>query len=175
MTDMSLQPSSTSPGRTYKYYTGTPVFEFGHGLHYTTFEVSWSQKPQSIYEIQNLVKNGATSTFATFSVTVKNTGQMTSDYVALLFVSGQYGPVPYYNKQLISYTRVKAVKPGGKANTSLVVALQSIARVDNNGNLWLYPGSYNLTVDTPGLLTAQFELRGQAVQLTHFPQNNSTD
>ena len=29
------------PGRTYKFYTGTPVFEFGHGLSYTTFSFVW--------------------------------------------------------------------------------------------------------------------------------------
>jgi beta-glucosidase len=28
---------STGVGRTYRYYTGKPLFEFGHGLSYTTF------------------------------------------------------------------------------------------------------------------------------------------
>ena len=37
MFDMSMRPSSTNPGRTYKFYTGKPVFEFGFGLSYTTF------------------------------------------------------------------------------------------------------------------------------------------
>lgn len=36
MFDMSLRPSSSNPGRTYKFYDKA-VFEFGHGLHYTTF------------------------------------------------------------------------------------------------------------------------------------------
>ena len=40
MTDMALRPSSSSPGRTYKWYTGTPVFEFGFGLSYTNFSYS---------------------------------------------------------------------------------------------------------------------------------------
>ena len=30
-----------SPGRTYKFYTGKPVFEFGTGLSYTTFSMQW--------------------------------------------------------------------------------------------------------------------------------------
>ena len=35
------------PGRTYKFYTGTPVFEFGHGLSYTTFSFVWWAPPSS--------------------------------------------------------------------------------------------------------------------------------
>jgi len=30
-----------SPGRTYKFYTGTPVYQFGDGLSYTTFTYTW--------------------------------------------------------------------------------------------------------------------------------------
>ena len=37
MTDQSMRSSSTNPGRTYKFYTGKPVFAFGTGLSYTTF------------------------------------------------------------------------------------------------------------------------------------------
>ncbi len=37
MLDMRMRPSNVSPGRTYKFYTGQPVYEFGYGLSYTTF------------------------------------------------------------------------------------------------------------------------------------------
>ncbi len=37
MFDMSMRPSTTNPDRTYKFYTGQPVYEFGYGLSYTTF------------------------------------------------------------------------------------------------------------------------------------------
>ena len=42
MFDMSMR---TSPGRSYKFYTGTPVFQFGDGLSYTTFTYKWSASP----------------------------------------------------------------------------------------------------------------------------------
>ena len=37
-TSMSMR---VPPGRSYKFYTGTPVFQFGRGLSYTTFDVKW--------------------------------------------------------------------------------------------------------------------------------------
>eukprot|EP00656_Telonema_subtile_P019845 TRINITY_DN2104_c0_g1_i1.p1 TRINITY_DN2104_c0_g1~~TRINITY_DN2104_c0_g1_i1.p1 ORF type:complete len:437 (+),score=111.58 TRINITY_DN2104_c0_g1_i1:267-1577(+) len=39
ITDMGMRPNKTSgnPGRTYRFYTGTPVFKFGEGLSYSTF------------------------------------------------------------------------------------------------------------------------------------------
>ena len=42
MTDMKLRQSATNPGRTCEWYTGSPVFEFGFGLHYTTFSFAWT-------------------------------------------------------------------------------------------------------------------------------------
>jgi beta-D-xylosidase 4 len=40
MTNMNFRPNFTTgyPGRTFRFFTGTPVFEFGHGLSYTTWE-----------------------------------------------------------------------------------------------------------------------------------------
>jgi len=176
MTDMSLRPSSSSPGRTYQWYTGTPVFEFGHGLHYTTFNVTWAQRPKATFNIQNIIQGGASAehldlaTFASFSINVQNSGRIASDYVALLFASGSYGPEPRPNKQLVSYVRIKGVAPGRRVSATLKVSLGAIARSDEQGNLWVYPGSYQITVDTPGLLTAKFELQGEAAQITQWPQ-----
>ncbi|KAH9482881.1 putative exo-1,4-beta-xylosidase bxlB [Psilocybe cubensis] len=180
MTDMNIRPSTSNPGRTYKWYTGTPVFQFGHGLHFTSFDLSWQHQPKAKYQIPRGLGNAPGSTtdlkeFDTFTVNVKNTGKTTSDYVALLFLSGTGGPAPLPNKQLVSYTRLSQIKAGGQSTASLKVTLGSVARADAKGNLWLYPGSYQLTVDTgvERSLVHEFELVGDAVQISSFPQNSS--
>ena len=56
--DMQMRPSTTNPGRTYKFYTGKPVYEFGSGLSYTTFAYSWNnQSTNSIISIDELRSN----------------------------------------------------------------------------------------------------------------------
>ncbi|CAF4525837.1 unnamed protein product, partial [Rotaria socialis] len=42
MFDMQMRSSSNNPGRTYKFYTGKAVYEFGYGLSYTTFNYTWN-------------------------------------------------------------------------------------------------------------------------------------
>ncbi|KAG6919305.1 hypothetical protein DXG01_007438 [Tephrocybe rancida] len=178
MTDMKLRPSGSNPGRTYKWYQ-TPVFEFGHGLHFTSFSVSWRRTPARQYNIQSLISRASSglldlASFDTFDIVVRNTGKVSSDYVALLFVNGTAGPAPHPNKQLVSYTRLHQIAGGAASASSLSVTLGSIARADTAGNLWLYSGFYQLNIDTgPALLTHRFELVGKSTQITSWPKNPS--
>ena len=180
MTDMTLRPSSTNPGRTYKWYQGTPVFDFGHGLHFTKFSFNWQGNPTRRYQISELVaaahgqQHLDLAPFDTFSVSVRNAGKAASDYVALLFVNGTGGPAPHPNKQLVSYTRLHGIRTGQTQTAKLAVTLGSIARADEYGNLWLYSGSYKLSVDTPAVLSHSFELVGRAAQITHWPANHTS-
>ncbi|KAJ7496078.1 glycoside hydrolase family 3 protein [Mycena galericulata] len=177
MTDMNLRPNTTSgnPGRTYKWYTGTPIIDYGFGLHYTTFTLQWQSTPASVYDINTLIERARSAAhldlgaFDTFGVTVHNAGHVASDFVALLFVNGTAGPAPYPNKALIGYTRVHGVSAGSAATARISVALGAISRTDTNGNAWIYPGDYSLSLDVPEQLTHRFVLIGEAVQLTEFP------
>jgi xylan 1,4-beta-xylosidase len=176
MTDMTLRPSATNPGRTYKWYTGTPVFEFGFGLHYTNFSVSWNSPPPSTFAISNLVSNKTGVAFTdlaplfTFSVDVKNTGGVASDYVTLLFMNTTAGPEPAPLKQLVSYKRVKSVASGQTQTAELPVTLGWVARVDENGDSALYPGNYTVWVDIDQQIVHTFELTGERTQITNWPQ-----
>ncbi|KAJ7729691.1 glycoside hydrolase family 3 protein [Mycena maculata] len=180
MTNMSLRPGTDNPGRTYKWFTGTPTYQFGEGLSFTTFGLSFSGTPKASYNIQALVSAGASSAhldlaaFETFSVSVHNTGKVASDFVTLLFVKTTAGPPPFPNKQLVSYTRTKGIGAGQSATASLPVTLGNIARIDDEGNAWLYPGEYSLLVDVPTAITHDFSLTGTAAQITHWPADTSS-
>jgi xylan 1,4-beta-xylosidase len=185
VTDMSLRPNKTSgsPGRTYQWYTGKPIFEFGNGLHYTNFTASIASSSSAggyggsntTYSISDLT-TGCNETyqdrcaFKTFAVDVKNTGSVTSDYVTLGFLAGQHGPEPYPIKRLVAYQRLHNITAGSTQTASLNLTLGSLARVDDNGNTVLYPGDYSLQIDTQPLSYVNFTLTGSEVVLDHWPQ-----
>ncbi len=52
-------------GRTYRYFTGTPLNPFGYGLSYTSYE----------YSNLTVDKNSDTQSDVEVSVEVKNTGK----------------------------------------------------------------------------------------------------
>jgi len=64
-------------GKTYRYFSGKPLYEFGYGLSYTSFEYSVKNIPDEI-NIGEEIK---------LSVNVKNTGSMDGDEVVQLYVS----------------------------------------------------------------------------------------
>ncbi|KAI1343583.1 glycoside hydrolase superfamily [Xylariaceae sp. FL0016] len=183
MTDMNLQSGTGNPGRTYKWYTKTPVFPFGHGLHYTTFNLSLpanlpaSFSTEALTSNVSLTKTGPVASgnypdlapFISLPVSVTNTGNVTSDYVLLAFLKGNYGPSPFPNKSLVAFTRVHDVEPGQTATGTLDITLGSIARSDKDGNLTLWPAKYNLVLDIDERVAWGFDITGNAVVLERLP------
>jgi beta-D-xylosidase 4 len=200
MTDMTLRPGPTSPGRTYKWYNGTAVYPFGYGLHYTNFTASFGRASghlgQSLTNSNDKARGNRTTIsiadlmaackanllnsaykyidkcpIATLPLRLRNTGKVQSDYVALLFLSGTFGPAPYPRKSLVAYSRAKAVKPSQTMAVNLSLTLGSLARVDEKGNTVLYAGKFKLMVDLePGLAGVEFELVGEQEVLDEWPQ-----
>lgn len=198
MTDMTLRPARGNPGRTYRWYDGA-VLPFGFGLHYTTFTASFdvsngrfaaalatTASPHDSGS-DGLLRLATRSTadvlagctaaypdlcpFLTVPVAVANAANgTTSDFAALLFVAGAFGPQPYPRQTLVAYTRVRAVPPGQTATAALDVDVGAVARVDGRGNTVLYPGSYRLLLDVPTAAEVVFELTGEEVVLDRFPQ-----
>lgn len=185
MTDMSLRPDAARafPGRTYRWYEGEATFEFGAGLHYTTFEADMAlagpganASSSSTFDIAGLVSRCSgvayldLCPFASVPVTVQNTGATTSDYVSLLFLSGEFGPQPYPRKTLVAYARAHNITGGASAQVALDLTLGSLSRVDESGNRVLYPGTYSLVLDLePGLAVVNFTLTGTEAVLDEWP------
>lgn len=178
MTDMALRPDANSgfPGRTYRWYDGDAVFGFGYGLHYTSFAAELSLlESTSSFDIGIMTSTCAEEytdlcPFASVTANIINTGETTSDYSALLFLKGQFGPEPYPLKTLVSYSRAHNITASTEAQVTLNLTLGSLSRVDESGNRVLYPGSYSLMLDVePGLATLNFSLTGESAILDKWP------
>lgn len=173
--DPNLRPSDSSPGRTYKWYNKEPVLPFGYGLHYTAFSHSWAVRPNISYDISTLIPGGSGSStpsvndaspWTTVSVNVQNTGELASDYVALLFLkTPNAGPSPYPNKWLVSYARVHDLAAGDTQEVPLKLNLGALARANADGDLMLYPGDYEMMLDYDAQLTFNFTLTGSPALL----------
>lgn len=128
---------SRSPGRTYKYYTGKPLFEYGTGLSLTTFSLACSKAGASPFTIDCLVKN---------------TGKRDGDEVVMIFHSASSDirakvshPVPI--KSLIDFERV-SVATGSNVSIRFELSLAAAKLVNAQGDRVLYPGARRFVLST---------------------------
>ena len=178
MTDMDLRPNASSgnPGRTYMWFDKATV-EFGFGMHYTKFSVAVPAQGNSnaSWDIAALTGSCREAhldlcTFTDVTLSVRNAGAVASDYVALGFIAGDYGPAPHPRKQLVAYERLFNISAGATATAKLNLTLGSLGRHDEMGNLVLYPGRYSFFVDVPTAAAWNFTLTGDQAVLDHWPQ-----
>ncbi|CEL10075.1 Putative Exo-1,4-beta-xylosidase xlnD [Aspergillus calidoustus] len=177
--DMSLRPNETSgnPGQTYMWYTGEAVYEFGHGLFYTTFAESANATDGGVLDIQELVTAShdgygrvEQATLLNFTVTVRNTGKTTSDYTGLVFANTTAGPEPRPKKWVVGFDRLGAIEAGEEKVFNVPVTIDSVARTDEKGNRVLYPGKYELALNNERSVVVGFELKGDEVVLLAWPE-----
>ncbi|KAJ5819030.1 hypothetical protein N7474_004621 [Penicillium riverlandense] len=176
--DMNLRPSGNNPGQTYKWYTGKPVYEFGHGLFYTTFKTAlFRMEPKgSSFNIDTLLARPHSGynvveqlPFLNFTVSVTNTGHVTSDYTAMLFTSTTAGPKPLPIKWLIGFDRIGSLKPRESQTMTIPVSLDNVARTDELGNRVVYPGHYELALNTDRSVVLTFTLTGEEATISKWP------
>ncbi|GAB2713091.1 glucan 1,4-alpha-glucosidase [Hymenobacter frigidus] len=120
-------------GRTYRYFTGEPLFPFGHGLSFTTFKYSDLKVPAKTI----------TGKPITVSVRVKNTGQRAGDEVVQLYVrhAGVTGRVARH--ALESFRRVK-LAPGEQQTVQFTLSVRQLSRLDALARRIEAPGKVQL-------------------------------
>lgn len=183
-TDMTLRPgqNGTNPGRTHMWYSGEAPVRFGHGLHYTEFEVTAEARWQGDFKcskgntdkVESLVDSKPWMEVLhlpvlTVSVEVENVGTVGSDYVVLLFLRSDAGPEPRPKQILAGYTRVKDIEAGESKTADITVNLDRFLRVDEGGNHVLYPGNFELFIDLDEKAVLEIEWSGDSVIVEDFP------
>jgi len=155
-TNMGFRPSSVNPGRTYRFYTGTPVYEFGYGLSYTNFTFKYANVTNNVVP-RDLLDSHLYSEEASFltaptlagiSVQVTNTGTVTSDVVVLAFISGpNAGKNGNPIKSLIGFTRFFALAPNASKSIVFPVTSFDLSVVDENGKRSSEVGNWKVSVE----------------------------
>jgi beta-glucosidase len=141
--------------RTYRYFTGTPLYGFGYGLSYTRFGYSNLSVPTQPVPAGAPVKVG---------VDVKNLGERTGDEVVQLYLAQPKSALTPI-RTLGAFTRVR-IEPGQTVHVQLEVSPRTIGQVNEKGERVIAAGSYGVSVggsqpgDTPGGVSGTFDVTG---------------
>ena len=127
-TDYSLK------NRTYRYYTGKPLWGFGYGLSYSTFQYG----PVKLSSATVAAGKPVTAT-----VSVTNTSKLAGEEVVEAYLKTPQTDGP--TNSLVGFQRVR-LKPGESRDVSLELSPRSLSAVDDKGHRSILPGTYHLTM-----------------------------
>ncbi|HEX5244407.1 MAG TPA: glycoside hydrolase family 3 C-terminal domain-containing protein, partial [Tepidisphaeraceae bacterium] len=123
--------------RTYRYFKGTPLFAFGHGLSYTKFDYADAK-----------AEGGAVNPTGTIKISfvVKNTGSREGDEVAQVYFRHAHSAAPQPNEALCAFTRVH-LAPGASRTVNLEIRAERLRHWDAaKKQYFVEPGDYELLI-----------------------------
>ena len=114
-----------------------PLFPFGHGLSYTTFEYGKPVADKKTMTADDTI---------TFTVTVKNTGDREGQEVVQLYISDKKSSLPRPVKELKGFKKVK-LAPGEEQKVSFTVAKDALSFFDDAKHEWIAePGKFEAVI-----------------------------
>lgn len=144
-------------------YYDNPIWPFGWGLTYTTFSYTFAGPANRSVTTADL----AAGTAAPYTVTVTNTGGVTSSVSALAFAASGEAGRPM--KQLFDFQRVASLAPGQSATLSFSLSPGVFATLDDSTRqLVVSAGVYEVTigdVDPMPFVTGQLTVTGPSTPL----------
>jgi beta-glucosidase len=121
--------------RTYRYFTGQPLYGFGYGLSYTTFQYDQLNMPSTANSGQTIA----------VSVRVTNTGKRAGDEVVQLYVVKQDGAIKAPLKSLKGFKRI-GLKPRESRVVTFKLSPADLSYVDANGAQHVFNGKVQISV-----------------------------
>jgi beta-glucosidase len=121
--------------RTYRYFKGEPLYQFGYGLSYTKFTYSGLEVP-SMAKTNEKVK---------IKVTVLNSGTKEGDEVVQVYVKHPTVSVPVPIHSLKGFKRV-SLKAGERKTLEFVFDTKDLAILDKDNKWFVHPGDIDFYV-----------------------------
>ena len=114
-----------------------PLFSFGHGLSYTTFEFGKAKADKTTMGQNDKI---------TFTVTVKNTGKKAGAEVAQLYISDLKSTLPRPAKELKGFEKV-FLNPGEEKEVSISIDKEALSYFDADKHAWVAePGDFEALI-----------------------------
>lgn len=123
-------------GRDYVFSSPTNLWNFGHGLSYTTFEMTNLQVEKKNYKETDVV---------TVKVDVQNTGKRDGKEVVQLYVRDIISSVVTPVKSLRAFEKID-LKAGEKKTTTLTFPISELYIRDNDYNKFVEAGDFEIQV-----------------------------
>lgn len=128
--------SYDNPGRDYVFSSPEPLWVFGHGLSYTTFNFEKVSVDKQHYHPFDTIQ---------VAVQLKNAGRMAGKEVVQVYVRDMVSSVMTPVKQLKAFTKV-ALRPEETREVHLSIPVSELFLTDNQGKRFLEPGTFELQV-----------------------------
>jgi len=139
-------------GKPYADLDPTPLFEFGHGLSYTTFAYSNLRLSASVIGIEEEVE---------VQVEVENTGSRPGSEVVQLYLRDPVASVVVPVQRLRGFEKV-ALAPGERKTVRLTLRPEALALLDAQLHWVVEPGVFEVAIGSSSQRihrTARFEVR----------------
>lgn len=157
-------------GRTYRYFTGEPIFPFGYGLSYTTFKYSDLSLPKTIQAGDSV----------DVSVNVTNTGHQDGDEVVELYITDEKASTPRPIRQLEGFNRIFLPKGQSKV-VHFRLSLRQLSMINRQDNRVIEPGWFTISVGgkqpgfkgladatTTSVVTGRFKVTGKVYRMKNM-------
>jgi beta-glucosidase len=151
--------------RTYKFFTGEPLYPFGYGLSYTTFTYSDLSIPAKV----------AAGEKVKVKVTVTNSGKLAGEEVVQLYITDEKATTTRPKRQLEGFTRI-SLRAGESKEVTFELEPRQFSIINNKDKRVIEPGYFTIYVGgkQPGftgysdpsftqVLTGRIRLTGKAV------------
>lgn len=122
------------PGRDYVFSSPTPLFAFGHGLSYTTFEYSDLK-----------IDNNASAKTVKVSVNVRNTGRRDGKEVVQLYVNDRVSSVTTPQKMLKGFDKIE-LKAGEQKTVTFDLPYDELALWNASMQRVVEPGEFAVMI-----------------------------